>query len=154
MINTQREKKDFNVEGFIGQINIVRVPYETFITTIKEYEWTDNNLYKYATPCEVKPLFFTSNTTSTQKINFNEIYLDESSRYDDFITYSNDMKVRRDNHQEILNAEKNKFRQEILEGANLNDKSEILAIIKKDKKRIISNSNLKDKLGKYLTYLS
>ena len=153
MIN-QMEKKDLCVEGFIGQINIVQVPYESFISTIKELEWTDNNLYKCATNCEVKPLFLSSTSMAKPKFNFNEIYLEESSRLDDFITYLNDMKTRRVNHQDILEQEKSKFRQEILEGANLNDKSEILAVIKKDKKKILSNSNLKDKLGKYLTYLS
>ncbi len=153
MIN-QMEKKDLCVEGFIGQINIVQVPYESFISTIKELEWTDNNLYKYATNCEVKPLFLSSTSIAKPKFNFNEIYVEESSRLDDFITYLNDMKTRRVNHQDVLEQEKTKFKQEILEGANLNDKSEILAVIKKDKKKIISNSNLKDKLGKYLTYLS
>jgi hypothetical protein len=148
------EKKDLCVEGFIGQINIVQVPYESFISTIKELEWTDNNLYKYATNCEVKPLFLSSTSIAKPKFNFNEIYVEESSRLDDFITYLNDMKTRRVNHQDVLEQEKTKFKQEILEGANLNDKSEILAVIKKDKKKIISNSNLKDKLGKYLTYLS
>ncbi len=142
------------IAGSLGKLEIAKEDYDTFRAAIKELEWTDNNLYKFASSSEVKPIIVQSESLSYPKINFNEFYIEESYHLEDFKKYINEIESKRVNQQDKLFRERQDFCKNFLDGKDPMKKNEMLEMIKFEKKKIIANSNLKDKLGRYLTYLS
>ena len=142
--------------GKIGGSVIVNEDINKFFSSIKDIDWTDNNIYKPAKICEVKPTF-TVNSNHSQdkgfqsKISLFDQFLieDNSNHLNDFKTYKNDFENRMIIINEKITTQKNDFLQFIgADGVDeKSDKSKILEAIKTNLSKIVSNSKLKDKIG-------
>lgn len=140
----------------IGGSAIVNEDINKFFAEIKDIDWTDNNIYKPAKICEVKPTFTINNNHSyaggyQSKISLFDQFLieDNSNHLNDFRAYKNDYDDRMTKVNEKINTQKNDFIQLLSsEGIDdLSDKQKILDGIRKNISKIISNTKLKDKLG-------
>lgn len=152
------------ISGKFGTKDIAREDLSTFMSSIKDFEWTDNNIYKPAKIVEVKPTFLNNRTSSSQSayyqpknINFDVFYVEENSHLQDFQEYKADIENRRVQAQDKIMIKKKEFIENFFPGEKVNetsDKKEILEYIKNNKSKIVMNSNLNSKLGKYIGYLN
>jgi hypothetical protein len=149
------------ISGAIGNKNIVKEDLSTFLSGIKDFEWTDNNIYKPAKVVEVRPTFVTnvndqSSNFQPKNVNFDLFYVEENSHLQDFQQYKMDIENRRVQLGDKILSKKKEFVDTFFPGENVNEssnKKEILEYIKSNKAKIIANSNLNNKLGKYISYL-
>ncbi len=142
--------------GKIGGSVIVNEDINKFFSAIKDIDWTDNNIYKPAKICEVKPTFsINSNHSYSQgyqsKISmFDQLLIEDNSNHlNDFRAYESDFDDRMIKINEKINTQKKDFIQLVsLEGIDEKaDKSKILEAIKNNLSRIVNNTKLKDKVG-------
>jgi len=142
--------------GRIGGKVIVNEDINKFFDQIKDLDWTDNNIYKPAKICSVKPTFSVGEKNSQQghfqsKLGFFEQYLieDNSNHLNDFKTYKNDVESKHSRVNDRILSQKNEFMQMInLDGVDDSAKqSQILEGIKNNLAQIVNNSSLKNKIG-------
>jgi len=142
--------------GKIGGSVIVNEDINKFFAAIKDIDWTDNNLYKPAKICEVKPTFTVNSTHSCNqgfqsKLSMFDQFLieDNSNHLNDFRAYKNDFDDRIIKINEKINTQKNDFLQILaVDGIDeKTDKSKTLEALKNNLSRIILNTKLKDKIG-------
>jgi hypothetical protein len=160
--NVNLQNNPLFITGKIGNKEIAKEDLSTFLAGIKDFEWTDNNIYKSAKVVEVKPTFLHTESTSSphyqnKNINFDVFYLDQNPHLQNFEQYKSDIENRRTQIQDKI-AQKNKeFIENFFSGENLSenpDKKELLEAIRKNKIKIIQNSNLNSKLGRFIGYLT
>lgn len=150
------------ITGKIGNKEIAKEDLNTFLSSIKDFEWTDNNIYKSAKVCEVKPTFVQVQNSSTsiyqtKNVNFDVFYVDPNPHLENFQQYKSDIENRRTQIQDKIIHKNKEFIDNYLQGENLSenpDKKELIEAIKKNKLKIIQNSNLNSKLGRYIGYLT
>jgi hypothetical protein len=150
------------IQGGIGNKQIVKEDLNTFLASIKDFEWTDNNLYKPAKVVEVKPTFATTSKYSYQpyeskNINFDIFYIEDSGVSTNFKQYRQDMENRRTVIQDKVQSKFKDFIDNYFPGEKIGEKDfkkELLELIKNNKLKIINNSSLSNKLNKYTGYLS
>lgn len=151
------------IQGGIGNKQIVREDLNTFTMSIKDFEWTDNNLYKPAQVVEVKPTFATTSKYSyknyeSKKINFDAFYIDDSEVSNNFKQYRQEIENKRTVIQDKIQSKYKDFIDNYFPGEKIGEKDfkkELIELIKNNKLKIINNnSNLSNKLSKYTGYLS
>lgn len=144
--------------GKIGGSVIVNEDINKFFSSIKDIDWTDNNIYKPAKICEVKPTFAINSNHSQDKGFQSKISLfdqflieDNSNHLNDFQAYKSDFEDRMVKINEKITTQKNDFLQFIgVDGIDeKSDKTKILEAIKTNLSKIVSNSKLKDKIGNF-----
>jgi len=152
--------------GKIGNKEIVREDLNTFLSSIKDFEWTDNNIYKPAKVVDVKPLINLSKNNSydrmngyyqSKNVNFDVFYVEENSRLNDFQQYKLDIESRRTQMQDKILQKKKEFLNNFLPGENINEsseKKEIMETILNNRTKIIMNSDLNLKLAKFIGHLN
>jgi hypothetical protein len=142
--------------GKIGGSLIVNEDINKFFSAIKDIDWTDNNIYKPAKFCEVKPTFTINSNHSysqgfqTKATTFDQYLIEDNSNHlNDFKAYKSDIDDRMGKVIEKISTQKNDFLQLLgVDGLDeTSDKSKILEAIKTNMSRIINNTKLKDKLG-------
>ncbi len=142
--------------GRIGGKVIVNEDINKFFDQIKDLDWTDNNIYKPAKICEVKPTFSVNARNPNQghfqsKLGFFNQYLieDNSNHLNDFRTYKSDVENKYIRINDKISSQKNTFLNNInLNGINdSSSKSDILEGIKNNLSQIVNNSKLKEKIG-------
>ena len=150
------------IAGRFGNKDIAREDLNTFMSSIKDFEWTDNNIYKPAKMVEIKPTFVVSQTDNSSSFqsnlaNIDQLYLEENNHIKDFQQYKTDCDSRRVQLQDkILQKKKDfidtyfQYNEKINESS---DKKDLVDAIKLNKIKIIENSALKEKLEKYIGYL-
>ena len=142
--------------GKIGGSVIVNEDINKFFSSIKDIDWTDNNIYKPAKICEVKPTFTVNLNHSEDKGFQSKISLfdqflieDNSNHLNDFKAYKSDFVDRMMKFNEKIVTQKSDFLQFIgIDGVDeKTDKMKILEAININISNIINNSKLKDKIG-------
>ena len=150
--------------GKIGSSAIVNEDINRFFSAIKDIDWTDNNIYKPAKICEVKPTFEVNSNQSSYSQAFQSksglfdqfIIEDNSNHLSDFQAYKSDIDDRMAKNLEKINTQKKDFILNILntDGVDENsDKHTILEAIRINMVKIITNTKLKEKLGNYVNSL-
>jgi hypothetical protein len=142
--------------GKIGGSVIVNEDINKFFSSIKDIDWTDNNIYKPAKICEVKPTFTVNSNHSEDKGFQSKISLfdqflieDNSNHLNDFKAYKSDFEDRMMKINEKIVTQKSDFLQFIgIDGVDeKSDKMKILEAINNNMSNIINNSKLKDKIS-------
>ena len=164
-MNNQNMPNNFKnfIGGRIGNKEIAREDLNTFMSSIKDFEWTDNNFYKQAKSVEIKPTFVVNSTESPNQpfqgnlSNINQLLLEENTHMSDFQQYKYDCDNRRVQLQDKILQKKKEFVDTFF---SLNDKisessekKQLIEAIKLDKIKIIENSFLKEKLEKFIGYM-
>jgi hypothetical protein len=152
------------ISGKIGNKEIVTEDIQHFITSIKDCEWTDNNIYKPAKVVDVKPNFGgkmslqINESYQPRNANFDQFLVEENVHLQDFQQYKVDIEDRKIQQIEKIQTKKKDFIHTFFtlnESLSENSKKEeIIECIKTNKVNIIINSNLNQKLGKYISYLT
>lgn len=144
------------MSGKIGGSVIVNEDINKFFSSIKDIDWTDNNIYKPAKICEVKPTFAVNSSHSQDKGFQSKISLfdqflieDNSNHLNDFKTYRSDFEDRMIKINEKIATQKNDFLQFLATDGidEKSDKTKVLEAIKTNLSRLVVNSKLKDKIG-------
>lgn len=142
--------------GKIGGSVIVNEDINKFFSSIKDIDWTDNNIYKPAKICDIKPTFAINSNHSADKGFQSKVSLfdqflieDNSNHLNDFKTYRSDFEDRMMKINEKISTQKYDFLQFLAVDKidEKSDKSKILEAIKTNMSKIVSNSKLKDKIG-------
>ena len=151
------------IAGKIGNKEIAREDLNTFMSSIKDFEWTDNNIYKSAKFLEIKPTFVitqsdnNSNSFQSNLASIDQFYLEENNTLRDFQQYKSDCESRKVQLQDrILQKKKDFIAAYFAYDEKLNEASEkrdLVDAIKLNKVKIIENSILKEKLEKYIGYM-
>lgn len=143
--------------GRIGGKVIVNADINVFFDQIKDLDWTDNNIYKPAKICEVKPTFSVNPRNISNQGNFQSklglfnqyLIEDNSTHLNDFKTYKNDLESKYTKINDKISSQKTTFLNTInINGVNeLSSKADILEGIKSNLLQIVNNSKLKEKIG-------
>jgi hypothetical protein len=151
------------ISGKFGNKEIVREDLNTFMSSIKDFEWTDNNIYKSAKSVEIRPTFVVNqsdnNTNSFQSnlASIDQFYLEENNHLRDFQQYKTDCDSRKVQLQDKILQKKKDFLAAFFaydEKVNeASEKKDLIDAIKMNKVKIIENSHLKEKLEKYIGYM-
>jgi protease II len=148
------------ISGRIGTRDIAREDIGSFISSMKDFEWTANNLYKPAKICEVKPTFIQNteikNQYQAKQINFDLFLIEENQHLTDFHQYKADIEDRKKQMHEKIEIKKKDFIANFFpnESVDVNDKKSIINLIKANKSKLIQNSNLNSKLSTYVNSLN
>lgn len=156
---------NFNISGKIGNKEIAREEINSFLSSVKEFEWTDNALYKPAKVVEVKPINISLKSNireagyQPKNINLDQFKIQENQRLADFQQYKADLEDRKNAQQEKITQKKQEFLNNFFPNEHVvtenSDKKEFLELIKENKVKLILNTpNLDSKLGKYVSYLT
>jgi hypothetical protein len=164
-MNNQNNPNNFKlfIGGRIGNKDIAREDLNTFMSSIKDFEWTDNNVYKQAKAVDIRPTFIVNQSESSNQSfqsninNIDQLLLEENTHIRDFQQYKSDCDSRRVQFQDKILQKKKEFVDTFF---SLNDKfsetaekKELIDAIKLDKIKIIENSFLKEKLEKHIGYM-
>jgi hypothetical protein len=148
------------ISGRIGTKDIAKEDISKFVSSVRDYEWTGNNLYKPAKVCEVKPSFI-QNTDIRDKfnpkqVNFDLFLIEENQHLGDFHQYKSDIEDRKKQLNDKIEIKRKDFMANYFpnETIDLNDKKNILNLIKCNKGRLIQSSNLNGRLSNYVNYLN
>jgi hypothetical protein len=148
------------ISGRIGTKDIAREDIGNFISSIKDFEWTANNLYKPAKVCDVKPTFIQNldlkNQYQAKQINFDLFLIEENQHLMDFHQYKADIEDRKKQLVEKIETKRKDFLANFFpnESIDSNDKKAIVNLIKNNKAKLIQNSNLNGKLTTYVNSLN
>ncbi len=153
---------NFFISGKIGDQEVIREDLNSFMTGVKDLQWTDNNLYKPAHSVEVKPTFVPCqfdriSNYQPKNINFDSFYLEENTNLNNFQQYKTDIETKRVQIQDKILNKKKEFIDTFFPGEGVNensDKTKFLELIRINKSKIITTSNLNGKLGKFVGYLN
>lgn len=147
--------------GKIGNKEIAKDDISHFVSSVKDFEWTANNIYKPAKVVEVKPTFSnpkqSENPYQPHQAKIDSFLVEETNHLADFQQYKSQCEDRK--YQQIGNIaqQRNDFIKNYFPLDNLSEdseKTEIIAHIKMNKSKIVMNSNLNSKLGNYIGYLN
>ena len=127
------------ITGKIGNKDIAKEDLNTFLASIKDFEWTDNNIYKPAKVVEVRPTFLHNESSPSsnyqgKNINFDVFYVDQNPHLQNFQQYKTDIENRRVQIQDKILQKNKEFIDNFFPGENLNensDKKDLLEAIKK-----------------------
>ena len=151
------------ISGRIGNKEIAKDDIQHFVQSIKDFEWTANNIYKPAKVVDVKPTFYKGNNFNEdnyipQSLNLNEQFqIEESSHLYDFQQYKTQCEDRKFQQLSHIAQQRNDFIKNFFPNGNLSEdseKKEIIDQIKLNLTKIVLNSNLNSKLGNYIGYLN
>lgn len=150
------------IAGRFGNKDIAREDLNTFMSSIKDFDWTDNNIYKPAKMIEIKPSFAITQTDNNISFQSNlssidQLLLEENNHIKDFKQYKADCDSRRVQLQDKILQKKKDFIDTYFQyNEKINESSEkkdLIDAVKLNKVKIIENSFLKEKLEKYIGYL-
>ena len=115
-INTNQMNNSLFIAGKIGTKDIAREDLNTFLSSIKDFEWTDNNIYKPAKVIEVNPMFAMQSSYDnkasnyqSKNINFDVFYVEENPHLQNFQEYRLDIENRRTQMQDKIIQKKKEF---------------------------------------------
>jgi hypothetical protein len=148
------------ITGRIGNKDIATESLNNFMSSVKEFEWTNNNIYKSAKVCDIRPTFVKPNDGNVhyqpKQINFDMFLIEENKYLANFQQYKSDIEDRKKQLTDKIEIKRkdfiaNYFPNDLNEG---DDKKAIINQLKFSKAKVIQNSNLSTKLGNYLSYLN
>lgn len=146
------------ITGKIGKREIVREEINSFIDSLKEYEWTDNNIYKTAKTADIRPTFnpkaYTNgNLYQKKNVNFDQFIVETNSRLSEFERYKYECENRRTKLQDEIAMKRKEFIEANFPRESVDiDKKDLLELIKTNKMRILLNDpNLKPRIDKVIS---
>src|SRR4051812_43845680 len=95
-MNMNQNFSNMNISGKIGNKEIANENVGHFIQSVKEFEWTGNQIYKPAKVCDIRPTFVKSSSESRdhyqpKQINFDLFLVDENKHLANFEQYKSDI---------------------------------------------------------------
>jgi hypothetical protein len=150
------------VTGRIGNKDIASEPLNNFMSSVKEFEWTNNNLYKPAKVCDIRPTFVKPNTSDhkdhfhPKQINFDLFLIEENKYLANFQQYRSDIEDRKKQLIDKIDIKRKDFIVNYFPNdlKDTDDKQAVINQLKFSKAKVIQNSNLSTKLANYVSFLN
>ena len=130
-----------------------------YLPSFTDLKWTDNILYQSADVVNVKPILLKYNDSNyydknkIKNFQFEDICLDQKCLLEDFKQFSIDYDINCNNIQEKIFNQYKEFTKKNFTDENLlnmTSKTDLIEEIKRNKIKIISNSYLNERLGKFI----
>jgi hypothetical protein len=148
------------VSGRIGNKDIATESLNNFMSSVKELEWTNNNIYKPAKICDVRPTFVKPSSSTEhynpKPINFDLFLIEENKYLANFQQYRSDLEDRKKQIIDKIDIKRKDFIVNYFPNdlKDTDDKEAVINQLKFSKAKVIQNSNLKSQLANYVSFLN